>query len=248
VLKEGERIDDLQLKNLKIIQNPKGFCFGVDAVLLANFAEVKNNAKVLDMGTGTGIIPLILYGKTKAKIIHAMEIQKEVAEMCLRSFNMNNTEDRIKLVTDSILNWQSYYKKHEMDVVLCNPPYKAINSGILNNNDYKTISRHENSATLEDFISTASNLLNSKGKFFMIHRPHRLAEIFEYCTKYRLAVKKLVFVHGKPTTKPNMVLVKAIKEGKGEVLVDAPLYVHNEDGTYTQKIHEIYGEMWTGGF
>ena len=177
-----------------------------------------------------------------------MELQEDVAEICERNFKLNKAEEQLTLIQDSILEWSQYFKKHSLDVVISNPPYKAKDSGILNETDSKTISRHEQTATLKDFISVAAGALNSQGKFFMIHRPQRLTEIFKWCAFYELAVKRLVFVHGKPGSRANMVLIKAVKKGKGEVLVDTPLYIHHSDGTYTEKIHEIYGEMWTGGF
>lgn len=246
MLKEKERLDDLELKGLKIIQNEEGFCFGVDAVLLANLTEVKKGAKVLDMGTGTGIIPFILYGKNQPGSIYGIEIQEEVAEMCRRSVALNHLEDHIHIIQDSILNWKDYFYRHSFDVITCNPPYKKKNTGIVNENDKKMISRHEYSATLEDFIQAASELLNSQGKFFMIHRPQRLADIFKFCERCQLAVKKLTFIHGRPGSKPDMVIVKAIKLGREELLVDTPIYIYDEQGNYTEEIHRIYGKIWEG--
>lgn len=245
MLKKDERIDDLGLGGLQIIQDKKGFCFGVDAVLLANLAEIKKDAKVLDMGTGSGIIPLIIAGKRKPGEIHSMEIQPDVFDMCRRSILLNNLEGCIKPVNDSILQWERYYTKGYFDVITCNPPYKKRDTGLLNPEDKKRIARHETDADLEDFISVAAQLLNAKGKLFMIHRPQRLKEILRYGEKNKLSVKTLTFIHGRPGSKPTMVLIKAVKEGKEELLVEAPLYIYDHQGAYTKRIREIYGEIWT---
>lgn len=242
---ENERIDDLQLKGLKIIQNKEGFCFGLDAVLLANYSKIKNNARVLDLGTGTGIIPILLAGKSRAKLIYGVEIQDEVSEMALRSVKLNNLEDRIKIIGDDIKNLSSYVEKNSFDVVISNPPYMNPN-GLVNQNDKKAISRHEIKSGLEDFIVTASKFLKPNGKLFMINRTLRLVDMIYFARAYNLEPKVLRFVHSKISRAPKLVLAEFIKNGKSEVKIESPLYVHREDGSYTDEIKEIYSNPSVG--
>lgn len=240
-IKEKERIDDLQLKGLKIIQNTDGFCFGIDAVLLANFAKVKNKAKVVDLGTGTGIIPLIIYGKSNAEKIYGVEIQEEVFEMASRSVLMNDIKDNIKIINADLKDIKEVLPTNTFDVVTSNPPYMH-NDGIKNPNDKKMISRHEVKCNLEDVIKAASILLKERGKFFMIHRPTRLIDIVSLGRKYRLEPKLMRFVHPKVDKAPNLLLVEFTKGGRPDLKIMDPLYVYGEDGKYTEEIIEIYSE------
>jgi tRNA1(Val) A37 N6-methylase TrmN6 len=240
LLKEDERIDDLQCKGLKIIQNPKGFCFGVDAVLLSNFCEIKRDAKAVDLGTGTGIIPILIAGKSSAKKIYGIEIQKEVADMAKRSVKLNNLEDRIDIINEDLKNIEALIEVNSIDVVVSNPPYMNSGGGLENPEDLKAISRHEIKCTLEDVIKTASRLLKHNGHFYLVHRPHRLADIMCLCRKYKLEPKKLRFVHPNRNKKPNLLLLKCIKAAKPELKFLDPLYVYNEDGSYTNELYEIY--------
>ena len=179
-LKENERIDDLEFKNLKIIQNKDGFCFGIDSVLLSDFAKnIRHNSKVIDLGTGTGIINILLSGKTKASKFIGVEIQEEVAEMAKRSVELNNLEDKITILNENILNLKNLYDARSFDAVVTNPPYKKINTGLINENNKKLISRHEITASLKDFIHISSYLLKDFGEFYMVHRPDRLVDIFQ---------------------------------------------------------------------
>ena len=203
-LKETERIDDLQLKGLKLIQDKTGFCFGIDAVLLANFAKVKNNAKVVDLGTGTGIIPILIAGKSKASKIIGVEIQEEVYEMATRSVKLNNLEDRVEIVNADIKTIDKQLPVHGFNVATSNPPYMHMN-GIQNPNDKKAISRHEVLCDLEDVIRAASRLVMPRGKFFMIHRPIRLVDIVTLGRKYNLEPKVIQFVHPRANKAPNLV-------------------------------------------
>ena len=238
-LKDTERIDDLQLKGLKLIQDTNGFCFGIDAVLLANFAKVKNNAKVVDLGTGTGIIPILIAGKSKAKKIVGVEIQEEVYEMATRSVKLNNLEDRVEIVNADIKTIDKVLEVHGYHVVTSNPPYMHMD-GIKNPNDKKAISRHEVKCNLEDVIRAASRLVMPRGKFFMIHRPTRLVDIIELGRKYRLEPKVVQFVHPRANKAPNLLLVEFMKDGKPELKILDPLYVYGEDGNYTKEINDIY--------
>ncbi|NBI06288.1 tRNA1(Val) (adenine(37)-N6)-methyltransferase [Senegalia massiliensis] len=243
MLKENERIDDIELKGLKIIQNKDGFCFGIDAVLIANFCEIKKNATVVDLGTGTGIIPLILWGKNNIRKIYGIEVQKEVAEMAQRSMRLNNLEEQIEILNIDLKDTDKYIKRDLVDVVVSNPPYMSSGDGIVNPSDKKAISRHEILCNLEDIIVSAKKILKDNGKFFMIHRPHRLADIVELLRKHRLEPKTMKFVYPKMGKSPNMVLIKASKFGNPELKIKPPLYVYDQNGNYTKEIDEIYGRL-----
>lgn len=238
-LKETERIDDLQLKGLKIIQDKNGFCFGIDAVLLANFAKVKRGARVVDLGTGTGIIPTLIAGKSEAKQIIGVEIQEDVYEMATRSVKLNNLEDRVEIINADIKNIDKELEVNGYHVVTSNPPYMHTD-GIKNPNDKKAISRHEVKCNLEDVIRAASRLTMPRGKFFMIHRPTRLVDIITLGRQYKLEPKVLQFVHPRPKKAPNLVLVEFVKSGRPELKILDPLYVYGEDGKYTKEIEDIY--------
>lgn len=241
VLKENERIDDLQLKGLKIIQNTDGFCFGMDAVLLSSFCEIRKNATIVDLGTGTGIIPLLIWGKNQVKKIYGIEIQEEVAQMAKRTVEMNNLEDSIQIINMDLNNAPEKLGINIFDTIISNPPYMLQGGGIINPEDKKAISRHEITCTLEDVIRTGSRLLKHNGSFFMVHRPHRIVDIFCLLREYKLEPKKIRFVHPKVEDKPNLVLIKSVKASKPELKFEKPLYVYNDDGTYTEEIYKIYG-------
>ena len=244
ILKENERIDDLQLKGLKIIQNTDGFCFGIDAVLLANFCDVKKGGLVADLGTGTGIIPFIIWGKNDVKKIYGIELQPEVAEMASRSIKMNNIEEYIEIVNINLKDAPKELGIDKFDVVTSNPPYMQSGGGIINPEDKKAISRHEVMCNLEDVIVSAKKLLKDYGKFYMIHRPHRIVDIIYLLRTHKLEPKEIRFVHPKVGKKPNMVLIKSVKNAKPELKFLDPLYVYNDDNTYTEEIHRLYGEQW----
>ena len=242
-LKENERIDDLEFKGLKIIQNKEGFCFGIDSVLLSDFAKNIKNSKVIDLGTGTGIINILLSGKTNNCNFTGVEIQEEVAEMACRSIKLNNLEDRIKVINESILNLKNTFQRKEFDVVVTNPPYKKINTGIINKEDKKIISRHEITASLEDFVQTAAYLLKDYGEFYMVHRPDRLVDIFSIMRKEKIEPKKIRFVYPDKNKKANLVLIKGVKLGNPFLEYDDNLYVYDENGNYTKEILEIYNKI-----
>lgn len=241
LLKENERIDDLGLKDLKIIQNKKYFCFGMDSVLLSDFAkEIKDRSRVLDLGTGTGIIPILLYGKTKMKEAIGVEIQEEVFEMAKRSIKLNHLEKNIQIINKNILDLEEIYEKESFDVIVTNPPYKKKNTGITNEEKQKMIARHEITASLEDFIRIAKNLLKDKGEFYLVHRPDRLVDIISLMRKYKLEPKKLRLVCPEKDKAPNLVLIKAVKNANPFLKVEKNLYVYEENGDYTEEILEIY--------
>lgn len=240
VLNNDETIEDLQIKGLKIIQKKKGFRFGMDAVLLANFAQVEKGDHVLDIGTGTGIIPLLIAAKTEAEKVTGIEIQKHMAEMAQRSVEMNNLQDRIKIINADIREYNKFFKRSAFDVVVCNPPYIKNNGGLKNMADTVAISRHEITCTLEDVISAASTLLTQSGQFVMVHKPERLADILCAMRKYKIEPKFMKFVHPKIHEKPNLVLIRGIKGGNAFLKVSEPLYVYDEKGAYSREIHTIY--------
>ena len=239
-LKEKERIDDLQRNGYRIIQNPEKFCFGMDAVLLSGFARVKTGAKVLDMGTGTGIIPILLEGKTKASHLTGLEIQEESADMARRSILLNHLEEKIDIVTGDIKEAGNLFQAASFDVVTCNPPYMIGQHGIANPDTPKAIARHEVLCTLEDVIKNAALLLKPGGYFFMVHRPFRLAEIITMMTKYKLEPKRMRLVHPYVDKEPNMVLIEGCRGGKSRMTVEKPLIVYKTQNEYTDEIYEIY--------
>lgn len=242
-LKENERIDDLEFKGLRIIQNEKGFCFGMDSVLLSDFAKnIKNNSTVLDLGTGTGIIPILLCGKTNLRKVVGIEIQQDVANMAKRSSQLNNLQDRFEVVNTNIIDLKNIYEKQSFDVIVTNPPYKKENTGITNENEAKLISRHEITANLEDFISISKDLLKDKGEFYMVHRPERLVDILSLMRKYKIEPKILKFVSPNKNKEPNLILIKGIKNANSFLRVEKNLYVYNEDGKYTDEILKIYNK------
>ena len=243
-LKENERIDDLEFKNLKIIQNKEGFCFGMDSVLLSDFAkEMRHHAKVLDLGTGTGIISILLCGKTDLKKVIGVEIQKEVAEMASRSIQLNDLQDKFEIINENILNLNNIYKKQSFDVIVTNPPYKKKNTGIINEKEKKIISRHEITANLEDFIKIAKDLLKDNGEFYMVHRPERLVDILNLMRKYKIEPKILRFVYSDKNKEPKLILIKGVKNGKPFLKVEKNLYIYDENGKYTEEILKIYHKI-----
>lgn len=239
-LKKNERIDDLQYKGLKIIQNTSGFCFGIDAVLLANFAKgMKRADTVVDLCTGTGIIAVLLCGKTNAKNIIGVEIQEEYAEMANRSVMLNNIQDRVKILNKDLNKLSEEVQAASVDAVTVNPPYKKVGSGIINDADSMTIARHEVSCTLEDVIKESSRLLKSGGTFYMVHRPERLVDIFCLMRNYKIEPKRVMFVHPTVNKAPNIVLIEGSKNGGSFLKFENPLYVYDEDGNYTNELYEF---------
>ena len=242
-LNENERIDDLQLKGLKIIQNPKWFCFGVDSVLLSDFAKgIKKGSLVMDLGTGTGIIPILLCGKTNFKKIIGIEVQEDVYEIAKRNIQLNKLEDRFEVINDNINNLDKYFNKNEFDAIITNPPYKKNNGGVKNENNQKLIARHEVLATLEDFIKTASKFLKDRGNFYMVHKVERLVDIIDYMRKYKIEPKRLRFVYTNETSQPTLVLINGVKNANPFLKVENNIYIYDTDGNYTKQIKDIYSD------
>lgn len=242
-LNENERIDDLQYKNLKIIQNEMGFCFGIDSVLLSDFAKkIKRNAKVIDLGTGTGIIPILLCGKTELKRIVGVEVQEEVFDLANRNIKLNNLENKFEVINENIKNLKNIYEYGSFDVVVTNPPYKKENTGIKNLNNKKLISRHEITANLEDFVEISKYLLKDRGRIYMVHRPDRLVDILFLMRKNKLEPKKIKFIYSNVNTEPKLVLIEAVKNAKPFLQIEKNLYIYNENGEYTDEILKIYNK------
>ena len=239
-LEANERIDDLEFKNLKIIQNKDGFCFGIDSVLLSDFAK---NIKKDSMVLGTGIIPILLCGKTKLKKVTGIELQEEVAKMAKKSIKLNNLEDKFNVINENILNLNKIYENQTFDVIVSNPPYKKKDTGITNENEKKIISRHEISASLEDFIKISKDLLKDKGEFYMVHRPERLVDIFELMRKYKIEPKILKMVYSYKNKEPKLILIKGVKNAKPFLKVESNLYIYEDTGKYTKEILKIYNKI-----
>ena len=242
-LKENERIDDLEFKNLKIIQNKNGFCFGIDSILLSDFSKnIKKGAKVLDLGTGTGIIATLLCGKTELSKIIGVEIQEEIAEMAKRSIQLNELENKFEIINENILNLSKIFDKNTFDVIVTNPPYKKKNTGIINDEEKKIISRHEITANLEDFIKVSKNLLKDNGEFYMVHRPERLVDILSIMRENKLEPKIIRFVYSNINKEPKLILIKGIKHAKPFLKIEKNLYIYDENGEYTDEIKKIYNK------
>ena len=240
-LEPNERIDELHRNGYKIIQNPEGFCFGMDAVLLSGFATVKEKEKVLDMGTGTGIIPILLEAKTPGEHFMGLELQERSADMARRSVKLNNLEEKIDIVCGDICESSKIFGKAVFDVVTTNPPYMNENHGLTNPDMPKAIARHEIYCTLEDIVREASYVLKPGGRFYMVHRPRRLIEIINTLSKYKLETKRIKPVYPMADKEANMVLIEAVRGGKPLLKMEKPLIVYKEEGVYTDEIYDIYG-------
>ena len=243
-IKENERIDDLEFKDLKIIQNKSGFCFGMDSVLISDFSKtIRNNSVVADLGTGTGVISILLTGKTNIKKIYGIEVQSEVADMAKRSVKLNNLSDKIEIINDNLKNLCKYFSKGSLDAIVTNPPYQKNETGLKSEDKRHLISRHEIECTLEDIVVVAKEYLKDKGEMYMIHRPERLVDILYLFRKYKIEPKEIRFVNPKAYQKPNLVLVKAVKNGKQFLKVHEPLIIYNDDNSYTEEVLKIYGKI-----
>lgn len=240
-LHPGERLDELNRNGYKIIQDEKKFCFGMDAVLLSGFASVKEGESVLDLGTGTGIIPILLEAKTKGKHFTGLEIQEESADMAKRSVAYNQLEDKISIVMGDIKEADKIFKAASFDVITSNPPYMTGSHGLVNPDMPKAIARHEVLCTLDDVISQAAKLLRPGGRFFMVHRPFRLSEIMCTLTAHKLEPKRMRLVYPFVDKEPNMVLIEALRGGRPRITVEKPLIVYREPGVYTDEIYDVYG-------
>lgn len=240
-LKPGERLDDLQRNGFKIIQDPEKFCFGMDAVLLSGFASAPEGGRVLDLGTGTGIIPILMAAKTSAKELIGLEIQDESAEMANRSVLLNNLQTRVIIVRGDIKEADHLFEAASFDVVTSNPPYMIGGHGLQNPDAPKAIARHEIMCDLEDVIRAAARCLQPGGKFYMVHRPFRLTEIMVLMHEYKVEPKRMRLVYPFVNKEPSMVLIEGARGGKSRITVEKPLIIYEEQGKYTSEIYDIYG-------
>lgn len=236
----GERFDDLNINSYKIIQNVDKFCFGMDAVLLSNFSRVKKGETVLDLGTGTGIIPILLEAKTQGEHFTGLEIQSESVDMARRSVAYNKLEHKVDIVLGDIKEASRIFGKASFDVVTSNPPYMKDSHGLKNPDMPKAIARHEILCNLDDLIKESSALLKPLGRFYMVHRPTRLIEIISVLKQYKLEPKKIRMVHPFIDKEANMVLIESVKGGNSMVKIERPLIVYKSQSVYTEDIHKIY--------
>ncbi|MBR2860458.1 MAG: tRNA1(Val) (adenine(37)-N6)-methyltransferase [Clostridia bacterium] len=240
LVKENERIDDLQFRGLKLIQNPESFCFGTDAVLLADFATVKKNALVCDLGTGTGILPILLYGRHEFTHCDAVEIQPDMAEMASRSMRLNNLEDKITVHHGDLRRVKDFLPSCAYSTVVCNPPYKKDGSGEHNHDENRATSRHEAACTLDDVCAAAKYLLKNGGRFAMINHSDRIVDIFETMRKYNLEPKRCRPVQSRPNTSAYVVLIEAVKDGKPYMNWESTLCIYDEAGNLNFEMSKIY--------
>lgn len=240
-LKEGERVDDLHRNGFQIIQNGKLFCFGMDAVLLSGFAKVKAQGTALDLGTGTGIIPILFAAKTQGRHFTGLEISPTSADMAARSVLLNDLQERVEIVRGDIKEAGELFAPASFDTVTSNPPYMIGQHGLVNPDLEKAAARHEILCTLEDVVRAAAKLVRPGGSFFLVHRPFRLAEIIRTLSQYGLEPKRMQLVYPYVDREPNMVLIEAVRGGKPRMTVEKPLIVYREPGVYMPEITEIYG-------
>lgn len=238
---EDESIDDLQLNNLKIIQKKYGFKFGIDAVLLSYFANVKKKSEVIDLCTGTGIVPFLLMGKYAPKRIVGIEIQEEMVEMANRSSKFNKLDDKVKFINADLKDVNKMKELGRFDVLTVNPPYKLNDSGIINPEDKLAIARHEIKCKLEDVMATARILLKDNGRMFMVHRPDRLVDILTLMRQYKIEPKRIQMVQPSVDKAPNIVLVEGQRDGGTFLKWEKPIYVYDSMGNYSSEINMIYG-------
>ena len=240
-LKENERIDELQRNGYQIIQNKNKFCFGMDAVLLSTFSNVKRGEKVLDLGTGTGIIPILLEAKTEAIHISGLEIQEDSADMARRSILLNQLQEKIEIVTGDIKEASHLFGNSSFDVITCNPPYMIGNHGLKNEDLSKTIARHELLCNFEDIARESSKVLSPGGRIYLVHRPFRLAEIISTLIRFQLEPKRMRLVYPYIDKEPNMVLIEAKKGGNSRLTIEKPLIIYQKKNSYTEEIVQLYG-------
>ena len=238
-LLENERLDDLQLRGLKLIQRTDGFCFGCDAVLLSHFADIRRGDKVLDLCTGTGIIPILLSAKKEASRIYGMEIIPEIADMAKRSVLYNNIEN-IEIIEGDLKNAVSVFGHACFDAITCNPPYEKKGGGIVNPKDIKAISRHEIMCTLDDVLSVSSSLLKFGGKLFMVHRTNRMADVLCTMRNHGVEPKRIQFIAPSKDKAPNLFLVEGIKGSNPFLKFEKTIFMYDEYGNYTEEINNIY--------
>lgn len=234
-----ESIVDVHRNGYKVIENKDFFCFGIDAVLLSSFAKGPKKSKVLDIGTGNGIIPILMEGKYNNDLFVAFELQTVVADLAKRSVELNNLQHKIRIINDDILNYGNYYDNGFFDIITSNPPYMS-NSGFENESMEKRLARHEITLDIFSLAKIASKALKYGGKIFLVHRPDRLVDIFCALRENKIEPKKITFVSPKKDKKPNIVLIEGVKSGKPSLIVTENLIIYNEKGKLSEKIYDMY--------
>lgn len=235
-----ERIDNIGFGGYRLIQNIDQFCYGVDAVLLASFAEAKKEDRIMDLGTGSGVIPLILYHKSKAQMIAGLEKQESAFQLAQKNVELNALDHVIHFVHGDVLNVKKLFEKSTFSLVVTNPPYMEKGTGPINPACGKKVARHETTAGITDFVQAAHYLLDTKGSFCMVHRPSRLVDIIVACRQNQLEPKRIQFVAPKPGATPNIVLIQCIKNGGKELFVEPTLFVRDQNGQYSAALNRIY--------
>lgn len=240
-IRENERVDELQRNGYRIIQDPDKFCFGMDAVLLTGFAHAKSGDRLLDLGTGTGIIPILMEAKYRCAHLTGMEIQADIADMAARSVELNGLSDKIDIIVGDLREADRFFQSASFDCITCNPPYMIGKHGIINPDAPRAIARHEILCTFADVAGQAAGLLKPGGHFFLVHRPFRLAEIITTLAGHKLEPKRMQLVYPYADREPNMVLLEAVRGGLSRMTVEKPLIIFQEPGVYTPEIREVYG-------
>lgn len=242
LIHSNERLDDLCRKGYRLIQDPKLFCFGIDAVLLSDYAKVKRGEKAVDLCTGNGVIPILLEAKNNGEHYSGLELQPQCADLARRSVKYNHLENKVTIEEGDVCNASELFGRESVEVVTVNPPYMIGQHGIKNADDAMTIARHEVRCTLDDIVRESAKMLKFNGRFYMVHRPFRLAEIFSTMMKYHIEPKRMRLVHPYADREPNMVLIEGLKGGKSRITIEKPLVVYKEPNVYTDEIYEIYGD------
>lgn len=241
IIHEDESLEDLKINHLYILQKKTDFRFGMDAVLLANFVKARQEARIVDLGTGTGILPLLLSAKTQAERIIGIEIQHEIAEMAKRSVEGNSLTDRIEILETDLKTCTETLGTGCCDVVVSNPPYTKVGSGLVNPASSKAIARHEIMCSLRDIVMTAAALLKNHGEFFMVHRPDRLCDIMTEMRHAKIEPKLLRMVCPRLGQAPSLILVSGMKNGNPGMKHLPPLYIYDASGDYSEEARIIYG-------
>lgn len=233
-------MDDLYRCGYRIIQDPSAFCFGMDAVLLAAFARAGAGERVIDLGTGTGVIPTLMAARYPAASYVGLELQEAMAEMAQRSVRLNGLGEKLTIRQGDIRQVRADFPAESFRVVTTNPPYMKQHAGLHNQTDAVSLARHEISCRLRDVMEAAGYLLSSRGRFYMVHRPLRLTEIFEEMRRVQIEPKRLRFVHPYADQEPTQVLIEGVRHGGSELRVLPPLIVYESPGVYTQELRQIY--------
>ncbi len=249
ILNENERIDELNINDLKVIQNKEYFMFGIDSVILSSLVKSTSSSNVIvDFCTGSGVIPILLTPRVKYKKIIGVELQKEMYDLAVRNIKLNSLENDVSVINKDIKEYKEiirYIRENvsssgNVDVIVCNPPYKEVGTGVINENSVKYIARHEEKCTLEDIFISSSKLLKTKGKLYLVHKPDRLADLICLARKYNLEVKEITMLQPTKEKKPSIVFVEYVKDGKKGLNISPVILEFDDNGNYTDKIKEIY--------